>query len=77
MLIFATAWHLREQTVTGQRCKSRTPGSEEKNKSDHQQVNTKGERERKGRESGVAGRPVRSWRKALKLEAPEGTTLIL
>lgn len=55
MVIFATAWHLREQTVTGQRCKSRTPGSEEKNKSDHQQVNTKGERERKGRESGWPG----------------------
>lgn len=53
MLIFTTAWHLREQTVTGQRCKSRTPGSvEKKNKSHHQQVNTggrgRGEEERVG-----------------------------
>lgn len=32
MLIFATAWHLGEQTVTGQRCKSRTQGSVEKKK---------------------------------------------
>lgn len=57
MLIFATAWHLGEQTVTGQRCKSRTQGSVEKKKkkSHHQQVNTKGERERRGRESGWPG----------------------